>query len=79
MAAMCNPRDNTARVLQSANANDLHPDWKGESYIGTSWGLVPDGSATRNGVEYLEGNLYSPRGGYQGRIFVLKSEWGCED
>ena len=79
-ADWCHPKDKTARVLQSPNPNDLHPDWRGESYIGTGWALAPGRSVTADGVFYIEGGLYSPRGGLVApKIYVLRNEWDCED
>lgn len=59
----CIPRDNSARVLSSPTPNDVHPDWSGDTYLGTSWSFDPHGSASDHTGQYLRGNLFSPRGG----------------
>lgn len=75
----CHPTDNTARVLSSANANDVHPDWRGESYLGMAWAMQPKRRAEKNGVVYYSGDLYSPRGGLVNPgVFVLAREWECD-
>ena len=78
-ANWCHPRDNTARILASPNPNDLHKDWTGESYVGMSWALAPGRVITVDDIVYIEGDLYSPRGGLVNpRIYVLRKEWQCE-
>jgi len=70
----CVPKSNTARVLKSPNPNDLHPQWRGQSYIGTSWTFVREAVVG----SYFRGKLISPRGGVQPyRIFILPDEWDC--
>lgn len=74
----CHPKDSTARILQSHNPNDLHPQWTGESYIGTGWALAPGQRVTVDGVDYIKGTLYSPRGGVVNEdVYVLTREWDC--
>jgi hypothetical protein len=74
----CVPSDNTARILNSSNPNDLHQDWRGESYIGMAWTLVVSGVAQEGRVLYLKGNLYSPRGGLiNPLVYVIAKEWSC--
>lgn len=77
MAKQCSPKDTSARILQSANANDVHPQWRGESHIGTGWWIVVDHTVTRAGVRFLSGELFSPRGNAQGQIYAVASEWYC--
>ena len=74
---VCNPEDVTARILQSANPNDIHKDWRGESRIGTAWSLIKMRRVEKDGVEYLRGTLISPRGGAMGEVYVLRTEWDC--
>ena len=77
-AGSCAPIDNSARVLQSANPNDLAPEWTGEAYIGTAWSVSVDRRETSDaGLEYYYGTLYSPRGGDQGKVYILAREWDC--
>lgn len=79
-ANWCHPIDNTARILASLNPNDIHKDWSGESYIGTGWALAPGRAITADGTAYIEGDLYSPRGGLVNRkVYVLRKEWLCGD
>tara|TARA_R100000365_G_C2747452_1_gene77378 strand:+ start:6160 stop:6459 length:300 start_codon:yes stop_codon:yes gene_type:complete len=73
----CSPIGPASRVLQSANPNDLHPDWTGESYIGTGWSVIAQNSASRDGVDYLEGQLFSPRGSFQSQVYIIANEWTC--
>lgn len=37
----CAPKDNTARVLKSANPLDNAPNWTGATYIGLAWTFMP--------------------------------------
>ncbi len=37
----CAPKDNTARVLKSANPPDNAPNWTGNNYVGTGWAFMP--------------------------------------
>src|SRR5262249_25278986 len=76
--AGCAPKTNTARILTSPNPNDVHPDWRGEGYIGLSWSLRPKRYVKSNTGTYLEGELVSPRGGtWSDSVFVLLDEWQC--
>jgi hypothetical protein len=75
----CVPIDNAARILSSASPNDIHPDWRGGSYVGTSWYFVPHGSTEDGTGFYLRGNLFSPRGGLvNADVYILATEWDCE-
>ena len=76
----CSPKDSTARVLQSPAPNDTHPDWTGESQLGTAWELRAHGRVKDDmGVRYLFGEIVSPRGGIiSARAFVIEKEWTCE-
>lgn len=74
----CVPKNNQSRILSTPNPNDIHPDWRGESYIGTSWSLITKEIIKNNTVIYLKGDLYSPRGGLiNENVFVLENEWDC--
>lgn len=80
VAAMdCSPRDNTARILTRPSPNAIHPDWRGESYVGLSWSLKTSGHVIHGDPGYfLRGDLYSPRGGLVNRrIYVIAREWDC--
>lgn len=75
---VCAPKGTTARILKSAAPNDIHPDWKGESYIGTGWRIELTNALLKDGNVYLFGDVLSPRGGVVNRgIFVLAGEWDC--
>ena len=37
----CVPKDNTARILKSANPLDYAPNWSGKNYLGLAWSFVP--------------------------------------
>jgi len=39
-AEVCNPIDNTARILSRPVPTAIHPDWKGDNYVGTAWGVI---------------------------------------
>lgn len=71
----CYPRRSGARILRTPDANDIHPDWRPPSAIGTAWSLID----VNNHGALLGGKLVSPRGGEQpGRVFVVTSEWECQ-
>lgn len=76
----CSPNDMATRILQSANPNDLHPDWAGENRIGTSFSLFVT-SEIADGIDdaftYVTGSLVDPRGNELGEIFAIKREWSC--
>ncbi len=75
----CHPRENTARVLSKPTPNAIHKDWSGDSYVGLSWSLKL-GRTVRDGqFVFVQGDLYSPRGGLVNKgVFVLASEWTCD-
>lgn len=78
-AETCYPKDNSARILSSASPNDIHPNWLGDSYIGTSWTFVVHGKAEDGTGKYLRGNLMSPRGGLvNADVYILRKEWNCK-
>jgi hypothetical protein len=77
-ALMCNPKDVTARVLKSPNPNDIHPDWRDGSHLGTAWTLKATRRVQSETGTYLQGDLLSPRGGIINRgVFALMPEWDC--
>ncbi|PAX54870.1 hypothetical protein CK510_11830 [Brunnivagina elsteri CCALA 953] len=74
----CAPRDNKSRILSSPKPNDIHPNWRGDSYIGASWSFITKEIITNDTGKYLKGDLYSPRGGLiNENIFVIENEWDC--
>ncbi|MBD2341825.1 hypothetical protein H6G64_33365 [Calothrix sp. FACHB-156] len=76
----CVPKNNQSRILSTPNPNDIHPDWRGESYIGTSWTFIIKDIIKNDTGMYLKGDLYSPRGGLRNNdVFVIKNEWDCSD
>lgn len=75
---ICNARDNTARILTSQSPNDIHPDWKGESYVGTGMAFVVRKVVTTDVGRYLFGDLYSTRGSViNPNVYVIAKEWSC--
>ncbi len=75
----CHPHDNTARVLSKPAPNAIHKDWMGENYIGTSWSLKPKQMIRSGSFAFVNGDLYSPRGGLINKnVYVLASEWSCD-
>lgn len=81
VAATCAPADNSARILRSPSPNDTHPDWRGESTVGTSWSFDPIGGPVTNATgSYLKGDLISPRGQVVNRnVYVVEDDWECEE
>lgn len=78
MAFYCNPRDNTTRVLDAPAPNAIHPDWRGESYLGTGWTLSVRKTVTVHGFRFYRGDLLSTRGGVINRnVYGLVKEWEC--
>ena len=70
----CNPIDLGAKILRSANANDLDPEWMADGGVGTGWSIT---NITRQG-DYLTGTLNTARGNPTAfNIYVLASEWEC--
>src|SRR5882757_6898413 len=37
----CSPGSNSARILTKPAPNALHPDWRGDNFVGTGWTLIP--------------------------------------
>jgi hypothetical protein len=78
LKAGCSPKSATARILASANPNDLAPNWRGETRIGSSWNFRPKRSLVKENVVYLEGEVVSPRGStVEQDVFILLDEWFC--
>ena len=73
-AQSCAPKTTAAKILRTANVNDVDPNWAPPALIGLSWSLI---ETKREGM-FMSGVLVSPRGGVgPGRIFVIASEWDC--
>ncbi len=74
------PKDNTARILQSAHPNDLLRLFSKNNYIGTAWTFMPkryEETDLEGGI-FLQGDLISTRGGITNRdVFILYKEWDC--
>jgi hypothetical protein len=76
----CAPKDNTARILKSANPLDLAPNWTKTNHIGTAWTFMPSRYVKTDidGGVFLQGDLISTRGAVTDRnVFILFKEWTC--
>jgi hypothetical protein len=75
----CSPKTNAARILIKPTANAIHPDWRGDNYVGTAWTLTPKRTVTNVTGTYALGDLHSGHtGGIVNRnVFILLSEWDC--
>jgi hypothetical protein len=79
-AATCAPVTTEAKILASADASDIHPDWADGSNVGLSWSLDLQGDAEgSDGEFYLIGDLIDPRGNVvtQG-VYVNVMQWECD-
>jgi hypothetical protein len=65
-----------AKVFSAPDRSKVHPDWTGETKIGT-WGLADTQIIANSTDRYVYGKLYSPRGGYQKWVYGLAEEWTC--
>jgi len=86
---LCQPIDTATRVLSSPSPNDIHPNWAGGSFIGTSWNLVKYGSKNKDGLQFIKGKLLPPfrqSRGYTYEQYInsrgevvwgISSEWEC--
>jgi hypothetical protein len=73
----CSPKDNTARILKSANPNDTAPGWK-MAIVGTATSFTVKRTVNADSGKYFQGDLISTRGGILGRnLFILAQEWDC--
>jgi opacity protein-like surface antigen len=73
----CTPKDNTARILKSANPNDTAPGWK-MAIVGTAVTFTVKRTVSAETGKYLQCDLISTRGGTMGRnLFILAQEWDC--
>lgn len=73
----CSPKDNTARILSEPSPNALHPNWS-DGFLGTSFTIALTRRVKAISGEYLEGDLYTPRGNLTERgVFAVASEWDC--
>jgi uncharacterized protein YecT (DUF1311 family) len=77
--AFCSPKANTARILTRAAPNALHPDWRGDNFVGTGWTLTPKRTVTNVTGAYAVGDLHSGHTGaiVNRNVFILLSEWDC--
>jgi hypothetical protein len=76
----CVPHDGSARILQSPDPYDIHPDWQDGSAVGLSWSLLPLAWMEDGDLLYVEGDLYGPDGGLvNGLVVVLADEWDCAE
>jgi hypothetical protein len=74
----CSPGSNSARILTKPAPNALHPDWRGDNFVGTGWTLIPKKIVSNITGRYAYGDLHGSRGGVVNRnIYVLLSEWDC--
>ncbi len=76
----CVPKDNTARILKSANPLDYAPNWSGKNYLGLAWSFVPERYVVTEieGGIFLQGDLIATRGGTTDKnVFILFNEWKC--
>ncbi len=76
----CSPIEYGPVILSEPDIFQVHPDWVG-SEVGESWSFIAKQKVLSDGIEYLEGELISPRGGNQvnGPYYVLSSEWECSN
>ena len=73
----CSPKDNTARILKSANPNDTAPGWK-MARIGAATSFTVKRTVNDYTGKYFQGDLISDRRGIIGRnLFILAQEWDC--
>lgn len=73
----CTPKDNTARILKSANPNDTAPGWK-MAIVGTAATFTVKRTVSAETGKYFQGDLIFTRGGTMGRnLFILAQEWDC--
>jgi len=79
-AATCAPVSTDARILASADYEDIHRRWADGSRIGLSWSLDLTGEEEGAGGEYyLIGDLIDPRGNVVDRdVYVHSMEWECD-
>lgn len=81
LAATCAPVSTDARILASADYEDIHADWSDGSRVGLSWSLDLLGEEEgEDGEYYLIGDLIDPRGGVVNEsVFVSAMEWECDE
>jgi hypothetical protein len=79
-AATCAPVTTEAKILASADASDIHPDWADGSTVGLSWSLDLQGDAEgSDGEFYLIGDLIDPRGNVVTEgVYVNVMQWECD-
>jgi hypothetical protein len=77
-ATLCEPKDNSARILTKPSPNAIHPDWRGDNFIGTGWSFLPSRTLNTSIGVYAQGSLRGSRGGVVNRgVYILLSEWNC--
>jgi hypothetical protein len=81
VAATCAPVTSQARILSSADGDDIHPDWRDGSRVGLSWSLdLVDEEEGGDGETYLFGDLIDPRGNVVTEgVYVDSMEWECDE
>ena len=76
--SFCAPKDNNARILTKPSPNAVHPDWRGDNFVGTGWSFLPRKIVNTMTGQYAQGSLRGPRGAVVNRrVFILLSEWNC--
>jgi hypothetical protein len=74
----CLPKNNTARILTKPAPNAIHPDLRGDSYVGLGWSFAAKRIVADTTGDYGFGDILSPRGGVVNHnVYVLLSEWDC--
>jgi hypothetical protein len=74
----CSPKDNTVRILKSANPNDTAPGWK-LAIVPAATSFAVKRTVDTDAGKYFQGDLISTRGGKIGRnLFILAQEWDCK-
>lgn len=75
----CYPSSNQTKILASRNVNDLHPNWKPPSFVGTSWSLKVLKVFDDQNNTFIYGNLISPKGGVVDKgVYGIDGEWICQ-
>jgi hypothetical protein len=76
----CSPKDNINSVFKVIGGDPWEKD------LGTSWSFIGTQKiVTKDGVTYLKGDIYSPRGGklnviqngWDKPVYILYKEWDC--
>jgi hypothetical protein len=76
-ALQCVPLDGSARILASADGDDIHPDWE-DSSVGLSWTFIAASEEKEGGTVYYSGELVDPRGNTVNEdVYIIAAEWDC--